>query len=450
MSTIVTMPQKGLTEESAVLAQWYVSPGDVVKKGDNLFSIEIGKATFDVESEADGAILALWAQEGDDVPVKAPVCAIGEPEEPVERPSFSGIGDGAAQPAPAPVPAERAPGPPPQVPEAPVPEAPTTGGPCFISPRAKAAALRRGLDYRFAVPTGPEGRIILRDIDAMGDTGPYITDAARALSGEGRLAAGTGLGGAVTSADLARPAEAPVQPGVADGDMACTVRPNSGIRKTIAQNMHRSVSELAQFTLNTSFDASELLSYRALLKARGPALGCSGISLNDMVVYATARVLKDYPEMNAHYADRETKIFTHVNMGLAVDTPRGLMVPTIFRAETRSLEDLAQEARTLAEACRNGGIQPAQLEGGTFTISNLGAMGITSFSPIIAPPQVCLLGVCGLEWKVRPGPEGQPQCYQAMGLSLTIDHRAVDGAPAARFLQTLCRALEAFPLLLAN
>ncbi len=438
MSTIMTMPQKGLSEKSAVLAKWYVKPGDHVKPGDYLFAIEIGKATFDVESEAEGVILALWAQEGEDVPVKAPICAIGQKGETVERPNKAAADRPADASAKVPL-KESVPQP---------PAAPAVGLPAelyFISPRAKEAASRRGIDYRFAVPTGAEGRIIERDIDAMVQTGPFITDAARGTSEY--LRRGTGLGGAVTTADLGK------EPGTAapsDGASEYVVKPNSNMRRIIAKNMHESLAQMAQLTLSADFDATDLLAYCDLVKVGGAACGLSKLTLNDIIVYTTARVLMDYPDMNALYSDEETRLYSHVNAGVAVDTPRGLMVPTLFRADEKSLNQIAREIRELAAACREGSLAPELLTGGTITLSNLGAMGITSFTPVINPPQVCLVGVCGLQWKLRVDENGAPHYYRAVGLSLTIDHRAVDGAPAARFLQALCRRLEKFTLELAK
>ncbi len=438
MSTVITMPQKGLTEDSAVLSKWYVKPGDRVKAGDNLFAIEIGKAAFDVESGAEGVVLALWAQEGDTVPVMAPVCAVGQAGERAERPETpaphqAAESDGLLSPGSVSRPASSSPEPPP-------------AEDLFLSPRARQAAMRRGIDHRFAIPTGAEGRVIERDIEAMAETGPFLTDAAR---GRGEpVREGTGLGGTVTTADLAAPVPRAAENTGAGGEF--TARKNSRMRLLIAKNMQESLSQMAQFTLSSEFDATGLLAYRALVKAGGADGGLSAISINDMIVYTVSRVLKDYPDLNALYGEDETRLYTHVNAGIAVDTPRGLMVPTLFRADEKSLDEISRESKELAAACREGRLPAELLSGGTFTVSSLGAMGVTSFTPVINPPQVCLLGVCALQWKLRVDESGAPHYYQAMGLSLTIDHRAVDGAPAARFLQALCRRLERFALELAK
>lgn len=445
MSTIITMPQKGLTEESAVIAHWNVKKGDEVKKGDSLFEIEIGKAAFDVESEAEGTVLEIFCQEGDDVAIMAPVCVIGAPGETCSLPQ-SEEKKNAAPPAET----ERS---------APTPTAATAAarglgeGVVASSPRARAAAARCGLDISAAIPTGAEGRVIQRDVEALRLNGPYRTDAANAASIHADT--GSGIGGRVRSTDTASPAAAAAQitetaKETTEDAAAYELRPLSNMRRIIAQNMHRSLADSAQLTISMNFDATAILEYRKKVKANGERQGVANISLNDMVVFAASRVLMRYPELNAHYTEEGMKLFRHANLGIAVDTERGLMVPTVFRAERKSLNAISLELKELAEQCRSGAVRPEQLSGGTFTLSNLGSFGVTDFTPVINPPQTALLGVCALEWKAALDEAGVPRYYQAMGLSLTIDHRAVDGAPGARFLRELCRALESFELLLAQ
>lgn len=445
MSTIITMPQKGLTEESAVIAHWNVKKGDAVKKGDSLFEIEIGKATFDVESEAEGTVLEIFCQEGDDVAIMAPVCVIGAPGETYDLPKTEEKKDAA--------PAEAAQTAPVQPMAAAVTAQKPGAGAVAASPRARAAAARCGLDISAAVPTGAEGRVIERDVEALRLSGPYRTDVAGAA--DIHTDVGSGVGGRVRSTDAARPAAAAPQTAetgkeTAEAAAAYELRPLSNMRRIIAENMHRSLADSAQLTISMSFDATAILEYRKKVKADGERQGVANISLNDMVVFAASRVLMRYPELNAHYTAEGMKLFRHANLGIAVDTERGLMVPTVFEAEHKSLNAISLELKELAEKCRSGSVRPEQLSGGTFTLSNLGSFGVTSFTPVINPPQTALLGVCALEWKVAPDKTGAPRCYQAMGLSLTIDHRAIDGAPGARFLRELCQALENFELLLAQ
>lgn len=407
MATVVTLPQKGLTEESSVIAEFYVKEGDVVAAGAPLFAIETGKATFDVESEASGTVLGIFVSVGDDVRIKAPVMVIGEPGEAFERPESSApasapaaapaVSAAAAAPAAAPVRAE--------------------GALCFASPRAKAAAERAGVDWRDAAATGPEGRVIEKDIAA--------------------LAAGGKKGIVAKAAAAAETAE-------------FEIVKNSGIRRVIAQNMHDSLATMAQLSFTAYFDATELFEYREMVKAQGEKLGYPNISINDMILFAVSRTVLDYPLFNAHFSDKETKIFHRVHLGVATNTERGLMVPTLFNADLKSLNMISREAKELSRACRENTITPDQLSGGTITVTNIGNNNISSFTPVINPPQTSIIGVCSPEWRVRPGKNGEMEMYRAMGISLTIDHRAVDGAPAAEFLNAFCRRLENFRLLLAE
>lgn len=172
-------------------------------------------------------------------------------------------------------------------------------------------------------------------------------------------------------------------------------------------------------------------------------------TLNDIILYAVSRVLKRHAACNAHYDDEKMTYFNHVHLGVAVDTPRGLMVPTIFAADTLSLAQLSAEVKTAVADCLKGTINPDKLKGGTFTVTNLGTLDIESFTPVINPPQTCILGVNNMVTRVREV-GGEIKTYQAMGLSLTFDHRALDGAPAGRFLKDLKQTLENFSLMLMN
>ena len=211
-----------------------------------------------------------------------------------------------------------------------------------------------------------------------------------------------------------------------------------------------SLSGMAQLTLNSAFDATEMLSYRASLKKNGEKMGMPNITLNDIVLYAVSRTVLNHKDLNAHLIDSEVmRKFNHVHLGIAVDTPRGLMVPTIRYANLKSLAQISAEAKELAKMAQEGTISPDLLTGATFTVSNLGAMGIESFTPVINPPQTAILGVGTLMTRVKECGDDL-KTYKAMGLSLTFDHRAADGAPAARLLKDLCTNLENFALLLAK
>ena len=223
----------------------------------------------------------------------------------------------------------------------------------------------------------------------------------------------------------------------------------SGIRRAISKSMTTSLHTMAQLTHNTSFDATNILAYRKQLKAAGGDY--AGITLGDIILYAVSRTLLNYPDLNANMLDDNSiRLFNHVNLGVAVDTPRGLMVPTIRHADEMSLLEISKAVKELAAECRSGAISPDKLSGASFTVSNLGNMGVESFTPVINPPQTGILGVCGSIDRVRKGKDGGIELYPAMGLSLTYDHRAVDGTPAAKFQKELGANLENFTVLLSK
>lgn len=416
MANAVLMPKAGITVESCIIGKWEKKVGDQIAEGDILFTYETDKAAFECESTAAGELLEIFFGDGEEVPCLVNVCAIGVRGEDVSalRP------DGAA-PAEAPAPAvEDAPAAAPAA--APVVEtAAALGGTGKISPRARNLAERAGVDGLLAAPTGPNGRIIERDV--------------RKLMAEGVPAAQAAAPAAAAPAAQAAPEYEDVK--------------FSGIRRAISKSMHNSLATMAQLTHNFSFDASAILAYRKLLKESGGE--CAGITIGDLILYAVSRVLPACPDLNAHMLDDVSiRRFNHVNLGVAVDTPRGLIVPTIMHADEKSLLEISQELKVLAAEARDGAISPDKLTGASFTVSNLGGFGVESFTPVINPPQTGILGVCTTVQRPRLGADGSVKLYPAMALSLTYDHRAIDGAPASRFVQELCRQLEQFTVLLAK
>ena len=213
------------------------------------------------------------------------------------------------------------------------------------------------------------------------------------------------------------------------------------VRRIIAKNMHASLQEMAQLTLNTSFDARKLMAARKACKASDDE-DMQKITLNDMVLYAVAKVLPNHPALNSHFMGDFIRTFSVVNLGIAVDTPRGLLVPNIMEAEKMTLLELSKAAKMLIAGAQTGKIDSNLLINGTFTVTNLGSLGIESFTPVNNPPQTGILGVCAFVNRIDNG----GNTYPAMGLSLTFDHRALDGAPAARFLKELCEFLTNFEL----
>lgn len=427
MATAVIMPRQGQSVESCIIGEWFKKVGDPVQEGDILFSYETDKSSFEEPAKQAGTLLAIFYGADDDVPCLTTVGVIGEPGESYAE--FAPDQAAGAEEAPAA--------------EAPAVEAPAAAAVAApavqaegsalrgVSPRARNAAERLHVDPAQAQPTGPNGRVIERDIKAL-------AQASRT---------GTGLGGRVTVADQAAAPAAQAAPAVqgADTEYQDVKLPN--IRKVIAKSMFQSLSTMAQLTHTTSFDATCIMNFRKGLKAAPEQLQVPNITLNDIILFAASRVLPKHPDLNAHFLEDKMRYFRHVNLGIAVDTPRGLMVPTLMRAEEKSLKEIAAEAKALAAACQDGSINPDLLQGASFTVSNLGTLGIEHFTPVINPPQTGILGVDCIVERVRTV-DGQIAVYPAMGLSLTYDHRALDGAPASRFLQDMRAALENFQALL--
>ena len=441
MATPVIMPRQGQSVESCIIGKWHKAVGDTVAVGDILFTYETDKATFDEEAKEAGTMLGIFFEEGDDVPCLTTVCAIGNAGEDVS--SLAPAGEDAPA-APAEEKKEEAP-----VAAAAVVAAPVTAerkDNVFISPRAKALAEKHNVDYNFANGTGPNGRVIERDIQAMIDAGLMTTPAA--AGNYDASITGTGIGGRISLNDLNAPAAAASATAEAP-DMEFEEVKLPTIRKVIAKSMHTSLSTMAQLTLNTSFDATNIMQYRSFVKENMERLGLANITLNDIVLYAVSRTVLNHKDANAHFYDDKMVFFKNVHLGLAVDSPRGLIVPTIFNANKKSLNDIATEAKALAKKCKEGTITPDEMTGGTITVTNLGSFGIESFTPVINPPQTCILGVDTIETNIKEV-NGEYKYYPAMGLSLTFDHRALDGAPAAKFLKELKQNLENFSILLAK
>lgn len=455
MATEILMPRQGNTVESCLILEWMKQEGDAVSAGDILCEVETDKATFEVEADSDGTLLKILHGVDADVPVLQPIAIVGQPGEDISSliPDKARAAAPAAETAETPAAATDAASAAPQ-PHAPVtPAATSSGSGNGISPRARNLAAAKGVDASQLSGSGPEGRIIERDVQAaLSEQAPLTPAAIAALIEQGAQApaVGSGIGGRVTTADLtpaAPVAEAPQIPGEFPG--AFKEIPVKGVRKVIAGRMLESLQTTAQVTLNASADATQLLAYRKRLKAAPEELAVGGITINDLVLYAVANTLPQFPFMNAHFLGDTIKEFERVHLGVAIDIPKGLMVPPIKNADTLSLKALARESKRLAAACQDGSIQLDDLAGGTFTVTNLGALGIESFTPVLNPPEVGILGVCAIQPK--PVMQGEDVAFVPhIGLSLTFDHRAVDGAPAARFLKALSTAIANFDLLLAG
>ena len=455
MAEAVIMPRQGQSVESCLITTINKKKGDNVNVGDILFSYETDKSSFDEESKTSGTILALFAEEGDDVNCLDTVMLIGRDGE-----DISGLLPENINKSENPAVVEQSVGhDDPGLPHdntdiftgghgnPPLQESPTDGE-TKISPRAKNYAEQARVDLSKVIPTGPNGRIIERDVT-------------EAVNNGYRLYATSDVDVGTTAPDRPQTpvgvADTPFQKGALDADSYTDVK-LSNIRKIIAKSMQASLSEMAQLTLNSSFDATKILNFRKSLKdllasySRNDTgvVPYENITLNDIILYATAKTLKNHKDANAHYLGDlgVIRYFNSVNLGVAVDTDRGLVVPTIFNADKLSLNELAKQSKKIISEAQNGSIDPDKLKGGTFTVTNLGSLGVESFTPVINPPQTCILGVNNITRRIKQV-NNQDIFYDCMGLSLTFDHRALDGAPAARFLKELCVNLENFDLLLA-
>ena len=439
MATIVVMPQLGNSVESCIIVEWMIAEGDTVSVDQTLASIETDKSTMEVPSTAEGTVLKLLWEEGDEVPVKDPLIIVGEPGE-----DISGLVPGGdAAPAEADAPAEQADA----APEAAAPAFATERATGAVSPRARALAASNGVDASAITEgSGPHGRVIERDVAAAIAAGPVLTSAARAAGVS--AAEGTGIGGRVSVADAGRTAEAAPAAAVAapaaaaDFPGASTSAPLKGVRKVVAKRMMESLTSTAQLTLNTTANAAGILAMRKKVKNADEALGLNKITLNDLVCFAVSRTLLKYPVFNAHLEDGVLTEFEQVHLGFACDTPRGLLVPVIRSAQALGLKAFSDEAKRLAGGAIDGSLSPDFLSGGTFTVSNIGSFGIETFTPVINLPQTAILGVGAITPRPAVAADGTIGVEQRINLSLTIDHQVIDGADGARFLRDLVAAID--------
>ena len=447
MATTIIMPKLGNTVESSVILSWKVKPGDAVKADTVLCEIETDKATMDVPAGIEGTVLALLRKEGDDVPVLEPIAIIGAPGEAIDQPApqkKSPESESAAKPGQSGQSAQ-----PDQFSfaENPASNAETAPAEKHASPRARQAMSRLDVDIEaIAQGSGPQGRIIERDVIALSSAEPKNAEgiapqATPPVAPEARPATAAQPSAQPAARPLAQPTGQSAFAGQSSTQTTQEYEtiPLVGIRKRIANRMRESIQTTAQYTEHSSADAERLLDLRARLKAqKNPEL--SGITIGDLVLAAVIKVLPEFPEFNAHLEEGTLKLYKPIHLGVAVDTPKGLMVPVVRNAQTLSLSALSKEVKRLAHACQNGTIDPDSLSGSTFTVTNLGAYGIEQFTPVINAPETAILGVC----TIRPAliqKEKGIETRMRIGLSLTADHQVIDGAYAARFLARLAEVI---------
>ena len=435
------MPKQGQSVETCIITSFGKKVGDKVSVGDILFSYETDKASFDEESKFEGTVLALFCAEGDEIPVLSNVMVIGEEGESIE--GLAPAADSAPAPAEAPaeavsVPAQVSEGA--AAPAADFAAAPVPGAP--VSPRARKLAAEKGVNTAAIVGTGPYGRIIERDVQAA----PALTGLAKAMMAEGGMvapAAGSGLAGTVKGADL-KVWKANHTDIAGEGE-EFEVKKMSNMRKLIAKSMYNSLQNSAQLTHMLGADARRI---QALRKKAKKALEegriDANVTINDLVCYAVIKALQKFPNLNSHCLGDAMRLFKPVHLGCAVDTERGLMVPCVKNAGDLSIIELSKSLKKVADDCKKGSCNPDLLaaEAATFTVSNLGGFGVEWFTPIINVPQSAILGVGTIVPRPKDLGGGVYAFVPYMGLSLTYDHRAVDGGEATRFLKQVATEIE--------
>jgi pyruvate dehydrogenase E2 component (dihydrolipoamide acetyltransferase) len=392
MATAVEMPKLGNTVEECLVSRWLKRKGDAVKEGEIVAEIETDKTNFEIAAPIGGVVLETFFPEGAVVPVFTNLFVIGTPDEIVEQfrpgsspvpPITSAVSAAIGQTHSAKSESDNRQTHPPSA---------------AWSPRARRFADAHDFHPAAIAGSGPRGRILEEDV---------------------RRAYEQAAGGTLS-------ARAPAAP------------PPGGIRETIARRMRESLASTAQYTLNASADAGALLAARRRFKG---SREMSEITINDLACFCTIQALREMPALNAEYVNGVMRVHDSVNLGFAVDTPRGLMVPVVRDAARLSLRALSVSMKTLSAQAVAGKIDPDALSGATFTVSNLGGLGIESFTPVINPPQVAILGIGAIQ--LRPVHRNDTvEFADAIALSLTCDHQVIDGAPGARFLQVLKAKIE--------
>lgn len=416
MATPVIMPKFGMTQEEATIVRWYKEEGDTVVAGEPLLEVTTDKVNMDVEAPTSGILRGIAYGEGDTVQVTKTLAYLVAPDESWATPMEQPISEGS----------------------------PAPGARSKATPVARRVAEAEGVDWRGISGTGPGGRITRADVErelAIRATGKVrATPAARRVAREKGIdlggLVGTGPKGRIQEADVHVAARAlPAQP-------AETVVPLTGMRGVIAQRISESYRTAPHIHLSLSVDTTAAEAARQMWAQRTEAR----ISLTVIIVKACAWVLRHHPHVNATLDQAGLHLWEDINIGVAVAVPDGLIVPVIRQADRKPVEALAQELHDLAEKARQGRLRPQDVEGGTFTITNLGMFGIESFDPILNPPEVAILGVgAAIPTPVAQGE--QVTIRPVMRLTLAADHRALDGVAAARFLQDVRAGIEE-PILL--
>jgi pyruvate dehydrogenase E2 component (dihydrolipoamide acetyltransferase) len=437
------MPKMGMTMKVGKLSKWYKNEGEAVEKGENLFEVETEKITNKIESPGSGLLFQIVVPHGETVPVGTILAVISQNGEQPAR--IEGIQVGEVEEVQAEAGTSQA-----AEPESDPQEKKRT----ISTPSARRLAKELGVDLSLVTGSGPKGKIKEADVRKFHEEGPpapKITPLAAEIAKQEGLdisaITGTGENGKITKEDVAHALAASkavpeTQP------CEAKVIPFEGMRRAIADNMHASLQNAAQLTTFTEVDVTEMVHFRDMMRAEFARDDSVKISYNDIIVMATARALTRHPIMNSTLVGEEILLHDTVRLGIAVALPEGLIVPKLRNAEKKTLIEIAKEVRELAQKAREGALAVEEVTDGTFTISNVSMLGMDGFTPVLNPPETGILGVGRVIEKPAVF-NGEIAIRHMMTLSLTFDHRVVDGAPAMTFLRDLARYLAQPMLILA-
>ena len=446
MATKVILPMLGQTMEEGTITQWFKQEGDSVEKGEALLEVMTDKVNMEVESPASGILRKIIAPVDKTVPIMDLIAIIGTADEPIDDLIAEGGDVAPAVDSPAVVPSIVE-----SITAAPAAETPApASAKIFISPRAKKLALDKGIEIAALAGrgTGSEGRVTEKDVlaylaelEAAGQV--KATPLAAKIAGDKgidlREIVGSGPAGRILKDDVLQagvPVPVPTFP-----TLKGTVIPFTGMRKMVADNVARSAQTAPHVTLTSEVDMTEAVKLRSQILDEFERKYGTRLTFTDLIVKAVARAILDHPIVNGSLQGAEIRVSESVNIGVAVALDGGLIVPVIHNADQKSLAQVSIELKALVEKGRNGTLGGAEISGGTFSITNLGAYGIDNFNPIITPGQTAILGICRIAEKpVVIG--GQVVARSMMNLCLSFDHRVLDGAPAAQYLQKVKALLE--------
>lgn len=443
MATVIILPKQGQSVESCIITEIKKKKGDTVKKGDVLFAYETDKASFEEESPLDGVVLECFYNDGDEVPVLLDMMVIGQPGDDYAGLLQNGSAVSSEPQAESSEPVAKA--------EEPAKaevavessnlQIVKSSNQSFVSPRAKNLATAEAIDASQLAGSGPNGRVIEKDVKAALENRPKLTPLAKVIAAEEGVqpqGAGSGLAGTAKSTDLVAPVNAIYGVDYEDKKL-------SNMRKIIAKSMHASLQNSAQLTHHLGADARNIQNLRKKAKKAFEAGTLSvNLTINDFVCFAVVKALKKFPNVNSHFLGESMRLFNKVHLGLAVDTERGLMVPAVRNADDLSIIGLSNQLKEVANQCKKGAISPELLaaEAATFTVSNLGNYGVEIFTPVINLPQSAILGVNTIVPRPKDLGDGVYGFVPYLGLSLTYDHRSLDGGEATRFLKQIAIEIE--------